>query len=110
MSDRLNELWEDNANWKLGAIYVCKEDPRVVVRKRIWRGGGALSGGVGWTFNFAHRASALLTVLIFLGCSAPFLLIIQRPEPTTIQVMQALILSLMITFGLMFAFSRIGRS
>lgn len=33
------------ANWKLGIVYFCPHDPRVIVRQRL---------PVGWTWNFAH--------------------------------------------------------
>lgn len=56
----LDDLWNDEKNWgrgKLGA-YFCKDDPRLVVRKR------GLPGG---TFNMAHQlAIPLLTVVIII--------------------------------------------
>jgi hypothetical protein len=47
-----------NYNWRL--IYFCKEDPRVIVPRRIkW---------MGWTLNFARPSAVptLLLVLVFL--------------------------------------------
>jgi threonine/homoserine/homoserine lactone efflux protein len=35
----------DPANWKLGVIYCCVEDPRIIVRQLL---------PVGWTWNFGH--------------------------------------------------------
>jgi len=32
-------------NWKFGVVYICAEDPRLVVRQLF---------PVGWTWNFAH--------------------------------------------------------
>jgi hypothetical protein len=46
----LDRLWADLKNWK-GGIYSCKDDPRVVVPKRVrW---------AGWTVNFAHSRTWL---------------------------------------------------
>ncbi|MBE7177155.1 MAG: hypothetical protein INR69_12160 [Mucilaginibacter polytrichastri] len=49
--------------WKWGIIYVNTDDPRIVVPKR--------NPGFGWTFNFAHWQSYLITVLIL---AIPFLI------------------------------------
>lgn len=38
-------LWRNSRHWALGIIYVCREDPRVIVRNRFL---------VGWTWNLAH--------------------------------------------------------
>ena len=38
-------LRTDKKNWKLGIIYYCKDDPRVIVRQLF---------PMGWTWNFAH--------------------------------------------------------
>jgi hypothetical protein len=42
----LDRLWNDPANWRWLGIYSCKEDPRIIVPKKIKR--------MGWTMNFAH--------------------------------------------------------
>jgi len=47
------QLHADPANWKWGIFYFCRQDPRIIVPKRI--------RGLGWTINFA-RPSALLWV------------------------------------------------
>jgi hypothetical protein len=39
------QLRLDNRHWKLGVIYSCKNDPRVIVRNR-WL--------FGWTWNFGN--------------------------------------------------------
>jgi hypothetical protein len=45
----LEKLWSDPANWHNLGVYYCKDDPRMMVPKRIkW---------AGWTPNFAHTAS-----------------------------------------------------
>lgn len=43
---RYETLRLDPANWRLGLVYVCGDDPRIVVRQRH---------GLGWTWNFGHR-------------------------------------------------------
>ena len=35
----------DRANWKLGVVYFCREDPRLVVRAQF---------PIGWAWNFAN--------------------------------------------------------
>ena len=55
----------DPGNWKLGIVYVCKDDPRLIVRNLL---------PFGWTWNFGHRGvyiAILITVLAFLA--PPFL-------------------------------------
>ena len=54
----------DSKNWKLGFIYFCKEDPRVLVPKRI--------RGLGWTLNFARpMAVPFLIFLVALAVVVP---------------------------------------
>lgn len=42
---RYERMRTDSANWWLGTIYRCKDDPRIVVRNLL---------PFGWTWNFAH--------------------------------------------------------
>jgi hypothetical protein len=42
----LNRLWSDPGNWPGYGLYYCKDDPRLIVPKRI--------KGFGWTMNFAN--------------------------------------------------------
>lgn len=42
----LDRLWSDPGNWLGLGLYYCKEDPRLIVPKRI--------KGFGWTMNFAN--------------------------------------------------------
>ncbi len=55
----LNRLHCDPKNWRLFFFYFCRNDPRLIVPKRI--------GGMGWTFNFA-RPLAVPFFLLLLGC------------------------------------------
>lgn len=43
--------YDDDAHWKLGVIYVNKEDPSIFVEKRF---------GVGWTINFGNPIGYLI--------------------------------------------------
>ena len=48
-------------NWKLGCIYVCPDDPRLVVRNRLF---------FGWAWNFGNPgvfAAIPFVVLLVLG-------------------------------------------
>ena len=57
---RYETLRIDPANWRLGLVYVCADDPRVVVRQRH---------GLGWTWNFGHRyvvPAIGIAILLFL--------------------------------------------
>ena len=60
-----DRCWEDPANWKLGLLYVCPQDPRVLVPKRI---------GIGWTFNLGvvggQAACGVLTAVIAISVVA----------------------------------------
>jgi hypothetical protein len=65
--ETLELLWSDPANWKLGFIYCCKDDSRVIVPKRQkWQG---------WTINFAHHYSIPALILILLFVSLPLSLL-----------------------------------
>lgn len=42
----LDRFHSNPANWKLGFVYFCRADQRIIVPKRI--------RGLGWTINFAR--------------------------------------------------------
>lgn len=51
----------DPRNWKLGVIYSCAEDPRVIVRQRL---------PLGWTWNFANPwvlPGIIAAIFLFVG-------------------------------------------
>ena len=52
MSDELERLVDDAANWSSG-MYRCSDDPRIVVRGR---------GLTMFTYNFAHSQAAWTTL------------------------------------------------
>jgi len=65
VSNQLQLLWQDPKHWKLHFVYVCTQDPRIVVPERHkW---------MGWTFNFAHRSAFLLTFVVLLVVIIPSL-------------------------------------
>lgn len=56
MANKNDNYWHDPGSWKLGAIYYCAQDPRIVVpKRRKW---------AGWTFNYAHTGAYALTVAV----------------------------------------------
>ena len=65
--EELEKLWADKNNWLWGAIYYCKNDPRLVVPKRIkW---------TGWTMNFAYPGRAIgFIIFILFAASLPFII------------------------------------
>ena len=65
--EELEKLWADKNNWLWGAIYYCKNDPRLVVPKRIkW---------TGWTMNFAYPRRAIgFIIFILFAASLPFII------------------------------------
>lgn len=65
----LEELWKAPQHWKWG-VYVCKEDPRVIVPKRVkW---------AGWTMNFARPSAFPVLLLIIVLLSAPMLVLASK--------------------------------
>ena len=84
-----DKYWEDKANWKMGMIYSCKEDPRIVVPKKPrW---------MGRTLNFAHAKAYWCLILTFLLVLAPALLI-GRMDAYLWRVMYLLIIVALIIF------------
>ncbi|MDH3534295.1 MAG: hypothetical protein OER87_00925 [Gammaproteobacteria bacterium] len=58
---RYEAMRTDRSNWKLGLVYHCAADPRIVVRQLL---------PVGWTWNFGHRLvypAILIAVFSFLA-------------------------------------------
>ena len=64
--DYAKELRKDSKNYKWNrCIYFCKEDPYIIVPKRIpW---------MGWTFNFAHPKAWPMLFYVSFAVTAPFL-------------------------------------
>ncbi|MEO7299562.1 MAG: DUF5808 domain-containing protein [Verrucomicrobiota bacterium] len=61
----LDKLWAEPKNWRAHFIYVCQDDPRVIVPKRNkWRG---------WTLNFAHGSAWLALVTLILAVGLPLI-------------------------------------
>jgi len=50
----------DPENWKLGIVYYCTDDPRIIVRNLL---------PIGWTWNFGHPKvymAILIAIVAFL--------------------------------------------
>lgn len=49
---------DDDRYWKMGLIYVNKEDPSILVEKRF---------GIGWTVNMGHKVSWIGLIVLVIG-------------------------------------------
>jgi len=49
---------DEDRYWKLGLIYVNKDDPSILVEKRF---------GIGWTVNMGHKVSWIGLIVFFIG-------------------------------------------
>ena len=97
--EKNSEHWKDDRNWKLNSIYVCKEDPRLVVsKKRPW---------AGWTFNFAHRGAYVLLVYVLVVAVVPSLYVLSMGEVHKIWC--AVGLSALLASVVVIGCARIGR-
>src|SRR5262245_54516395 len=67
----LDRLWANPGNWRRGIIYVCKDDPRLIVPKRPKWGG--------WTLNFAHASAWLLLLSMLLSILIPTVFFLLGP-------------------------------
>jgi hypothetical protein len=59
----LERLWNNPDNWRGSILYVCRDDPRLVVPKRQRWGG--------WTVNCAHAGAWILLLAILLLAIIP---------------------------------------
>lgn len=59
---RYEAMRTDPANWTLGVVYRCADDPRIVVRNLL---------PFGWTWNFAHRRVWLAIALAIFALLGP---------------------------------------
>lgn len=65
MTSKYETMRMDPANWKLGMIYVCGDDPRVVVRQRHL---------FGWTWNFGNPwVVPAIVIAVLLSIGPPYL-------------------------------------
>jgi serine/threonine protein kinase len=55
----LDAMYRDPANWHLYFLYFCKDDPRIIVPKRI--------SGLGWTINLANPWSIPFFLTLIAG-------------------------------------------
>ncbi len=102
MNSDLDALWHDPKNWRLGVIYVCRKDPRIVVSKRLkW---------TGWTFNFAHKGSYCLLFAVILLTIGPIFVYTDRYCRDISQLPSAILFSIIAIALLTILCARIGRS
>lgn len=66
-TDKEREQWENPDNWRYYVFYVCREDPRLIVPKRLRL--------TGWTMNFAHPEAFLLLGLLLVIVIGPVIVI-----------------------------------
>lgn len=59
---KFETMRSNSENWKLGIIYYCADDPRVVVRQNFL---------FGWTWNFANPWFPLAMVVAVLTFAGP---------------------------------------
>jgi len=92
--EELEKLWADKNNWLWGAIYYCKNDPRLVVPKPIkW---------TGWTMNFAYPWRAIgLIIFILFAASLPFFIEIKLNVDTWIVICITLAMVAVLVVGLL---------
>ena len=62
-SGTLDKLWADHNNWRAGIVYVCRDDPRLIVPKRPKWGG--------WTPNLAHPVGWITLLVCLLSIIVP---------------------------------------
>ena len=87
--EELARLWADDKHWNRWGLYTCRQDPRLIVPKRItW---------TGWTANTAHgfsfKALALFAAILILAL-APLAVIIFQRQPTWLSLSIAIAVSL----------------
>jgi hypothetical protein len=92
--EELETLWGDENNWLWGAIYYCKNDPRLVVPKRIkW---------TGWTMNFAYPWRAIgLIIFILFAASLPFIIELKLNIATLVVICVTLAVVAILIIGLL---------
>ena len=91
--EELENLWKNKNNWRWGAIYHCKDDPRLVVPKPVkW---------TGWTMNFAYpwRAIGFIVFIIF-ASSLPFVIEMKLNVATPVIIFVTLIVIAVLIIGL----------
>jgi len=84
----LNDLWSDPQHWKLGIFYFCREDPRILVSKRVtW---------TGWSPNFARKGGYLILLFSALIIVIPFSFLCANnaPQGTVIKFLITIIVVL----------------
>jgi len=91
--EELETLWADKDNGRWGAIYYCKNDPRLVVPKRIkW---------MGWTVNCAYPWLAIgFIIFIIFAASLPFIIELKLNVATPAVICITLVMVAVLIIGL----------
>lgn len=91
--EELEILWKDRNNWRWGAVYYCKKDPRVVVPKRFkW---------TGWTMNFAYPWRAMgFIIFILLAAYLPIFIEMKLNIATPVVICITLVIIAILIVGL----------
>ena len=85
--DEAEALRQDPKHWRLGVLYACRDDPRVVVRN-LWP--------IGWTWNFANPWTIPALLAAVLAVLGPSLFFVQRGAIGTAFAAAALIVVAMV--------------
>ena len=82
--------WNDAQNWKWHLIYVCKDDPRVIVPKKPkW---------TGRTLNFAHRKAFIVLLITILAIAIPFALMGYMSKGTWLILFSSIIAGIVVFY------------
>jgi len=92
--EELETLWRDKNNWRWGAVYYCKKDPRLVVPKRVkW---------TDWTVNFAYPWRAIgFIIFILIAASLPFIIELKLNIATPVVISVTLAVVAVLIVGLL---------
>jgi uncharacterized protein DUF5808 len=90
----LDRLWNDSTNWLPLGIYYCKDDPRIIVPKRIKR--------FGWTMNFANSWAWPAILILVVSATLPIIYLKVCKEPVAAAVFISLwVVALVVICGAM---------
>ena len=85
MPSKFEAMRLSNKHWKLGVIYYCRQDPRVVVRNRF---------SIGWAWNFGHRFVLVAILLAGILFCLPALVAYYLGVRSIVAIASLLVLSL----------------
>ena len=86
--NEINELWKNPKSWRAVLIYYCKDDPRVIVPKRL--------KFTGWTLNFANPWAVPTLILMILCVLAPFVILRRLDLPRNSNLWPITVISVLV--------------